>query len=111
MTLKSDVQNMNLEGYIGENLINNVKKWQIGAYENNVGIITQIAIANKAVDESENLLPWYGEFVGKLLTGMSSKCTKTCPNRENGQPQWLPLHPTLFLHVLPVIHQERPGPH
>lgn len=36
---------------------------------------------------------------------------KRCPNHENDQPQWPPLHPTWFHHVLPVAHQERPGPH
>ncbi len=44
--LKSDIQNMNLAGYVGENLIGNVKNWQIDAYENNRGIIEQIAIVN-----------------------------------------------------------------
>ncbi|MBE6638699.1 MAG: hypothetical protein E7616_04495 [Ruminococcaceae bacterium] len=46
--LKSNIQNMNLAGYVGENLIANVKNWQIDAYENNRGIIEQIAIVNYA---------------------------------------------------------------
>ena len=45
IALKSYVTDMNMKGYIGTNIKNNIKYWQINAYENNQGIIRQIANA------------------------------------------------------------------
>ncbi len=44
--LKNDLLNLNLKGYIGTNLKNNIKYWQKSAYQNNPNIITQIRVAN-----------------------------------------------------------------
>ena len=54
--LKSDIQNMNLSGYVGENLIGNVKNWQIEAYHNNRGIIEQILFANSDTVSLDHVL-------------------------------------------------------
>ena len=43
--LKNNVTNLNLKGYVGQNLKNNVKYWQYTAYENNKNIIEQIVNA------------------------------------------------------------------
>jgi len=40
--LKSYLKNLNLKGYVGTNLKNNVRYWQTTAYKNNPNIITQI---------------------------------------------------------------------
>ena len=60
--LVSYVENMALAGYVGENLINNVKNWQLEAYKNNRGIVEQIAIANSKTFSLDNLLgtDWFG---------------------------------------------------
>ena len=60
--LTSEVTNMDLAGYVGENLIGNVKNWQIEAYRNNRGIVDQIAIANSEGLALEKLLgaDWFG---------------------------------------------------
>ncbi len=54
--LTSYIQNMNLAGYVGENLIGNVRNWQLEAYQNNRGIIEQIAIANAKTLALDHLL-------------------------------------------------------
>ncbi len=73
--LESNITSMNLKGYVGKTIDNNIVRWQISAYEKNKTIIGQIAHANSkggdSSQDTENLLWWYGEFVGKLLTGMA----------------------------------------
>ncbi len=44
--LKSNITDMNLDGYVGENVKGNVKNWQIDAYSNNKNIVEQIAMAS-----------------------------------------------------------------
>ena len=60
--LKSDIQTMNLTGYVGENLVSNVKNWQIDAYRNNRGIIEQILLANSDTLSLNSILgtDWFG---------------------------------------------------
>ena len=43
--LKSDITSMELGGYVGENVKGNVREWQIGAYDDNKGIIDKIGTA------------------------------------------------------------------
>ena len=45
MALKSDITSMELGGYVGENVKGNVREWQIGAYDDNKGIIDKIGTA------------------------------------------------------------------
>ena len=61
-TLKSYVTDMNIKGYIGTNIKNNIKYWQIGAYEDNQGIIRQIDNAQSGVISLGNILgtDYYG---------------------------------------------------
>ena len=61
-TLKSYVTDMNIKGYIGTNIKNNIKYWQIGAYEDNQGIIRQIANAQSGLISLGNVLgtDYYG---------------------------------------------------
>lgn len=44
--MESKITSLNLKGYVGTNLKNNIKYWQLHAYEDNLGIIEQIARAN-----------------------------------------------------------------
>lgn len=46
--MESKITTLNLKGYVGANLKNNIKYWQVQAYENNLGIIEQIARANSS---------------------------------------------------------------
>ncbi len=73
--LESNITSMNLNGYVGTTIDNNIVRWQLSAYEKNRNIVGQIANANLKGDgpfeSTENVLWWYGEFVGKLLTGMA----------------------------------------
>lgn len=41
--LESDIKNMGLGGYVGENLTGNIKNWQTNAYKDNPNIVEQIA--------------------------------------------------------------------
>lgn len=54
--LESYVKNLNLSGYVGENLLGNVKNWQIEAYDNNRGIIEQIALASSGNSSLDSIL-------------------------------------------------------
>ena len=54
--LKSHITNMNATGYIGTNLKNNIKLWQINAYRNNKNIVDQIAFAKDNVCGFETVL-------------------------------------------------------
>ncbi len=54
--LKSNIKNMNLTGYVGTNIKNNVKFWQVSAYKNNKNIIDQIARAKTNTNGFENIL-------------------------------------------------------
>ena len=56
IALKSYVTDMNMKGYIGTNIKNNIKYWQINAYENNQGIIRQIANAKSGTFSLGNIL-------------------------------------------------------
>ncbi|MGD9813347.1 MAG: beta-L-arabinofuranosidase domain-containing protein [Bacilli bacterium] len=44
--LKNYLKNLNLKGYVGTNLKNNIKYWQASAYQNNPNIVVQIEEAN-----------------------------------------------------------------
>ncbi len=44
--LKSNITNMNLKGYVGNSINNNITRWQIDAYRKNKNIIDQIVWAN-----------------------------------------------------------------
>lgn len=48
--LKNSLKRLNLKGYVGNNLKNNIKYWQKDAYKNNKNIITQIKNANLSDD-------------------------------------------------------------
>lgn len=54
--LKSYLTDMELSGYVGTNIKNNIKFWQISAYRNNRNIIDQIARAQNNTDGFENVL-------------------------------------------------------
>ena len=45
--LKNNLKKLNVNGYIGTNLKNNIKYWQSTAYKNNPNIISQISLANQ----------------------------------------------------------------
>ena len=50
--LKNYLEGLDLKGYLGTNLKNNIKYWQKDAYEKNPNIIEQIAKANEGSDQS-----------------------------------------------------------
>ncbi len=84
--MKSYVTSMALGGLIGKMVTGNIQSWQIDAYPRNKNIINQIIWANSKAPEQNprkenNFLPWYGEFVGKLLTGMAY-CYRISPSVE-----------------------------
>ncbi len=54
--LESYVKNLNLSGYVSENLLGNIKNWQLEAYKNNRGIIEQIAIASLGNSSLDSIL-------------------------------------------------------
>ena len=45
--LKNNLKKLNVNGYVGTNLKNNIKYWQSTAYKNNPNIISQISLANQ----------------------------------------------------------------
>ena len=83
---KATVENMNLNGYVGSRVGNNIRKWALTALQNNPNIIEQIKYAGQSPrldrtlwdvnnvssehDYTGAVVIWYGEFIGKLLTGM-----------------------------------------
>lgn len=54
--LKSNITNMNLGGYVGANIKNNVKFWQVNAYRDNRNIIEQIARAQTQTNSFDGIL-------------------------------------------------------
>lgn len=54
--LTSEIEGMELGGYVGENLENNVISWQIGAYESNSNIVRQIEMANSGILTLDSIL-------------------------------------------------------
>ena len=60
--LTSEIEGMELGGYVGENLGNNVTAWQIGAYEDNPNIVRQIEAANSGELTLDSILgtDYYG---------------------------------------------------
>ena len=54
--LQNNITNLNLKGYVGQNLKNNVKFWQYSAYENNKNIIEQIANAQSNASSFSSVL-------------------------------------------------------
>lgn len=55
-SLRSYVTNMNLKGYVGNSIKNNINFWQINAYRENENIITQIANAQSNVNSFDIVL-------------------------------------------------------
>ncbi len=64
--LKSNITEMNLKGYVGTNLKNNIKYWQKTAYRNNTNIIEQILRANQDAGTS------FGSVLGTDFFGVDS---------------------------------------
>lgn len=61
-TLSSEITDMDLGGYVGENLKGNIQNWQLTAYENNPNIIEQIALGGKGRVSFSSVLgtDWFG---------------------------------------------------
>lgn len=61
-SLQSNVTDLGLEGYVGENVKGNVENWQISAYENNRGIVDRIALAGEGTVGLDSVLgqDWFG---------------------------------------------------
>ncbi len=55
-SLESKITNMNIKGYVGNSIINNINRWQKSAYQKNPNIIDQIAWANSGVYGFGNIL-------------------------------------------------------
>lgn len=60
--LQSNVTDLGLEGYVGENVKGNVENWQIGAYEANKGIVDRIALSCQGEISLDSVLgqDWFG---------------------------------------------------
>lgn len=63
------------EGFFGAALQKNIQSWAITAFEENPGIVNHFLHAPDRLPapgpDERPLVPWYNEFAGKLLTGMS----------------------------------------
>lgn len=79
--LESYIKNMNLAGYVGENLIGNVKNWQKDAYENNRGIIEQIALASLDT-------PSLGSVLGTDYFGVDGYYDINIKNHDGNKLGW-----------------------
>ncbi len=60
--LESNITSMNLKGYVGNSIRNNIKRWQLEAYHENQNIIDQIAWANSGIFGLNAVLgtDWFG---------------------------------------------------
>lgn len=65
--MESNISEMNLKGYVGTNVRNNIKFWQRTAYKNNKNIVGQIARANSIGDYKS-----FSDVLGNDFAGVDS---------------------------------------